>query len=110
MPKQDNRLIGIDVDGCIAVGDYHKEECTPIPEARDALVELVRRGFTICYHTARSFSGYVETMDWLDRNGFPKGQLVMGKPNYRWMLGDECISSKHNSWDGILMIVGGPDE
>src|ERR1039458_3529378 len=106
--KCQTKLIAIDVDGCICEGEYHEEACTPIPEAREACSELSRRGWSLCYHTSRSWHNYNDFSEWLESEGFPGGTVVMGKPGAMWYVDDRALNPALG-WNTVLGAIGDPE-
>jgi len=103
----------VDLDGTICElspnGDY--ASARPVPGAREALVELKRRGAYVIIYTARRMRTHDGnlvkvcaeigdlTRAWLREHGIPHDEVVFGKPYAHVYIDD--LAHRFESWDGL---------
>ena len=94
------RLI-IDLDGTICSEEktYSRSLAKLKPDALATIKALKKKNFTIIIYSARSWSEYEMTYDWLKKNKIPFDQLVLGKPIGDYWIDDRAI--KFNNWEKI---------
>jgi hypothetical protein len=93
----------IDLDGTICTEErtFERSLAKPLPGAREAINKLRREGHTIIIYTARSWSEYKMTEEWLRLHSIYYDRLILGKP-----IGDVWIddrSIKFSSWSKVLL-------
>ena len=96
----------VDLDGTICTEEktFERALAKPIKGAVDALKTLYVEGHNIIIYTARSWSEYKMTEQWLKDNNICYNRLVMGKP-----VGDVWIddrAEKFTNWKDILLDFG----
>src|SRR6185437_3009011 len=107
----DNFLL--DLDGTICEDIPNEEshryaDAVPFEDAAKELHKLLLGGNTITYFTAREEKDRETTIKWLEKHGFPKGHLIMGKPrggNYFWIDNHKVTGIRFygNKWDNKYM-------
>ena len=90
--------IGIDLDGVICSEEraFERSLATLLPGALESLEALKAAGHVIIIWTARGWSEYRMTFEWLSSHGIPFDQLVMGKPIFDAFVDDRAIG--HEGW------------
>jgi len=94
------RLI-IDLDGTICSEEktYSRSLAKLKPNALSTIKALKKQNYTIIIYSARSWSEYEMTYDWLKKNKIPFDQLVLGKPIGDYWIDDRAI--KFKNWEEI---------
>ena len=94
------RLI-IDLDGTICSEEktYSRALAKLKPNALSTIKALKKKNYTIIIYSARSWSEYEMTYDWLKKNKIPFDQLVLGKPIGDYWIDDRAI--KFKNWEDI---------
>jgi len=92
----------IDLDGTICTEEKTFERALAKPKngAIEAVNQLFDDGHIVIIYTARSWSEYRLTEDWLKQHGLRYSQLVMGKPIGDLWIDDRAIEFK--SWENTL--------
>ncbi len=87
-----NKVLAIDIDGTICSEErtFERPLATPLPGALEALNLLKSNGNTIILWTGRGWEQYKVTKMWLDDNGFPYDQILMGKPIVDLIIDDRA--------------------
>ena len=95
-----NKKIVIDIDGTICEEKPTFEKCLAKvkPGAEEFIKKLKLNNFIILY-TARSWSEYNMTKDWLDKHNIQYDLLMCGKPTYDVWIDDRAI--QFTDWDSI---------
>lgn len=97
-------VYAVDIDGTICeelpsekYNGMTKEDYAKLKKIRHK-VKLLRRikrlGYEIYYYTARSWTLFQVTKEWLEKKGFPKGVLICGKMFYFRLLDDKMVGFK----------------
>ena len=94
------RLI-IDLDGTICTEEktFSRTLAKPIKGAKEALRKLRNRQHTIIIYSARSWSEYEMTIQWLKDNQIPYDQVILGKPVGDYWIDDRAL--RFTSWHQI---------
>ncbi len=83
----------VDMDGVICTEEKTFER--PLAKvrrgAREGMRALRKQGHTIIIYTARSWSEFRVTAEWLKRHGIVYDALLMGKPVYDVWLDDRAM-------------------
>lgn len=97
--------IVIDLDGviCEERSTFERSLALPISGAGGALRGLRTNGHKIIIYTARGWSEYEMTRDWLNKWNIPYDQLIMGKPVGDVWIDDRAIEFKNwpETWEKI---------
>lgn len=95
------RLV-IDIDGTICTEEkqFSRSLATPLAGAVESLKTLKKQGNTIILYSARTWSEYEVTVDWLSRYEIPFDQLVLGKPQGDYWIDDRAIS--FSNWEEVM--------
>jgi hypothetical protein len=98
----------VDLDGTLAEGVWTADNPTadigPVKvykngrTAKDLAIELVKAGYKIVVHTARSWTDYENIEKWLNHNGIPFRGIVCGKLLAAMYIDDRAISAFEYSW------------
>lgn len=90
--------IGIDLDGVICSEErtFERSLAKLLPGALESLKALNAAGHVIVIWTARGWSEYRVTFEWLSSQGIPFDQLVMGKPIFDVFIDDRAVA--HEEW------------
>jgi hypothetical protein len=93
-PIKDIYWVGIDLDNCLANNSAHPEYelLEPIEGAKEALEELVRRGYKPIIFTARSWADYDYIEKWLEFQEIPFRRIICGKPLLFKMHDDKNVN------------------
>jgi len=96
-----NKKIVIDIDGTICEEKPTFEKCLAKikPGAKEFIKKLKLDGNFIILYTARSWSEYNMTKDWLSKNNISYDLLMCGKPTYDIWIDDRAI--KFLNWDSL---------
>jgi uncharacterized HAD superfamily protein len=88
----------IDIDGtiCEEGPTFERSLAKPKRNAVGALHLLKWAGYHITLYTARSWSEYAMTEEWLKRHAIPYDLLICGKPVYDLWIDDRAM--KFTSW------------
>jgi|TARA_Y100000031_G_scaffold144014_1_gene175001 hydroxymethylpyrimidine pyrophosphatase-like HAD family hydrolase len=94
------RLI-IDLDGTICTEEktFSRTLAKPIRGAKEALCKLRDAEHTIIIYSARSWSEYEMTIQWLKDNQIPYDQVILGKPVGDYWIDDRAL--RFTSWHQI---------
>lgn len=94
--------IVIDIDGTICTEEKTFERClaVPLPGAVESIQKLYDNGHMIILYTARGWSEYEMTVNWLQTNKVPFDQLLMGKPIADVWIDDR--TEKFTDWNDIM--------
>jgi len=86
------RLI-VDLDGTICTEEkqFSRSMAKPLDDAIEAIRTIKSHGHTIIIYSARTWSEYEMTVDWLSRHGIPYDQLILGKPQGDYWIDDRAI-------------------
>lgn len=86
-------IIAVDIDGVLTVEteghDYLNR--TPNIIAKVELRDLITKGHSILYYTARPEQDRTVTTKWLNAHGFPNAPLFMGKPQADIYVDDKAV-------------------
>lgn len=95
------RLI-IDIDGtiCSEEKQFSRSLATPLVGAAHSIHKLKAQGNTIILYSARTWSEYEMTVDWLRKHDIPFDQLILGKPQGDYWIDDRAIH--FSTWDKIM--------
>jgi uncharacterized HAD superfamily protein len=96
------KTIIVDMDGVICTEEktFSRSLASPMPLALTSL-ELIRsEGYSIIIYTARSWSEYEMTEEWLNRHKIPYDRLICGKPIGDIWVDDRAIA--HTDWKETL--------
>lgn len=90
--------IAVDLDGtlCAEKKAFEKIYAEPFIKAIEAVNDLYNKGNTIIIFTARGWNEYRITKDWLSSNNVLYNELIMGKPNYDYIIDDRSFQSVQN--------------
>jgi len=93
-------VIAIDIDGtiCEECKTFDRFLAKPIEKAKFVVNKLYEEGNTILLFTARSWSEYRITKEWLKIHEFNYHELIMGKPFYNVFIDDRAMLP---CWDKI---------
>lgn len=93
----------IDIDGviCEERPTFERSLAEPIAGARYDIGRLADSGYRIILHTARSWSEYEMTEQWLADNGIYYDALVMGKPVADIVVDDRSVKSLEEAVNGL---------
>lgn len=104
----------IDIDGTICEDIKNEDShlyvtARPIEGAKENLNKKIKDGHTITYFTSREEKDRFTTMEWLIRNGFPNGKLIMDKPRRTQTHTEYQVIDNHkftavlfeNNWNNI---------
>ena len=96
------KTIVVDMDGvlCHERKTFERSLASPIDGARAAMHGLRQSGHVIIIHTARSWSEYQMTREWLWDNDIPYDELVMGKPVADIVIDDRAV--RFSDWASAL--------
>lgn len=85
----------IDIDGviCEEGPTFERSLAAPVAGARQDIEHLADSGYRIILHTARSWSEYAVTEQWLHDHGIYYDALVMGKPVADIVVDDRAVRS-----------------
>lgn len=95
------RLV-IDIDGTICTEEkqFSRALARPLTGAVEALKTLKKHGNTIILYSARTWSEYEITVDWLKKNEIPYDQLILGKPQGDYWIDDRAIA--FSNWVEVM--------
>jgi len=93
LKNPNDKLIAIDLDGTLCVGEFWGEkEPEPIREAIDRVWQWYKRGAHIVIYTARQAKMYPETHAWLLKHGVPfHGICMQMKPGADLYIDDKAL-------------------
>ena len=93
----------IDIDGviCEERPTFERSLAEPILRARKDIESLADAGYRIILHTARSWSEYAQTEQWLHDHGIYYDALVMGKPVADIVVDDRSVKSLEEALERI---------
>ena len=93
----------IDIDGviCEERPTFERSLAGPIAGARHDIGRLADSGYRIILHTARSWSEYEMTEQWLADHGIYYDALVMGKPVADIVVDDRSVKSLEEAVNGL---------
>jgi hypothetical protein len=94
-------MVDMDLTLCNNTGEPDFTPTTIIPGAKEAMQELVRRGWKIIIFTARHWGEYQIIENWLLKNEIPFKQIICGKPLVRWIIDDRAIGFE-GDWKAVL--------
>lgn len=96
----------IDMDGTICTEEktFSRSLAKPMKDAVDIINTLYCEGHIIIIYTARTWSEYEMTTDWLYRNGIKYHQLFMGKPIGDVWIDDRALQFTEN-WKDIYQTI-----
>lgn len=102
MTKRKRLQVIIDLDGVIAEEKptFERPLAKPIAGAKKSVNSLFEEGHTIVLYSARSWSEYLMTENWLKKNGIKYHQLIMGKPVGDVWIDDRAV--KFISWNETM--------
>ena len=91
----------IDLDGTICSEEKTFSRALAIPKkgAAETIKKLKNKGYNIIIYTARSWTEYEITKNWLNKNKINFDELFMGKPIGEYWIDDRAI--KFNNWDSV---------
>jgi capsule biosynthesis phosphatase len=94
--------IVIDLDGTICTEEkqYSRSLARPMEGVVEALKHIKSQGYTIIIYSARTWSEYEMTVDWLSRHEILFDQLILGKPQGDYWIDDRAIEFK--GWSKVL--------
>ena len=92
----------IDLDGTICTEEKSNSRSMAKinKDAITSLKQLKKRKFTVIIYTARPWTQYEMTLDWLKKNNVPFDQLYMGKPIGDYWIDDRAI--KFTNWKNVV--------
>lgn len=94
-------ILMIDMDGvlCSEETTFERALASPMDGARTAMEALKQQGHVLIIHTARGWAEYRMTKSWLDANGIPYDQIMMGKPIANHTIDDRAI--RFQGWESL---------
>ena len=103
-PKPDKLThIGVDWDNTIfntsGYPDY--TPTTIIEGTKEALNEIVARGYKVVVYTARPWSDLYLLKHLIKEYNLPVDQIICGKPLFLYMIDDKNLEF-HNNWKEVL--------
>tara|TARA_R100000388_G_C7235840_1_gene157760 strand:+ start:315 stop:635 length:321 start_codon:yes stop_codon:yes gene_type:complete len=92
------KKIVFDIDGTICDEAPTFEKCLskPINEMIEVVNDCYNKGCFVILYTARSWSEFRMTEDWLKKNNVLYNLLLCGKPTYDLWVDDRAISACEN--------------
>lgn len=95
-------IIGIDLDGtlCSEERTFERPLAKPIDGSAQSLKRLKEEGWTIVIWTARGWEQYRVTERWLQDNDMTYDQLLMGKPQFQFLVDDRAVG--FTGWDAAM--------
>lgn len=103
LTSEELKWIGFDFDDTIAsnsgLPDFILQE--PMAGTKQAIDELVSKGWKIIIYTARPWSQYNVIEHWLNTHQIPFRSIVCGKMLLRWMVDDRNIEF-NGDWGQVL--------
>lgn len=101
LPSKRLKWIGVDLDGTLAESIWPDDGIGPIiPGAKEAMDDLVKKGYKIFIYTARYWGEYEAIEQWCKDNGIQIKGIICGKPLFRWIIDDRNIEFANN-WKEI---------
>lgn len=89
----DLKWIGVDLDDTIARSIWPEEGIGEVlAGTRDALYELVKKGFKVYIFTARPWNDFEAIERFCKDHDLPVRGIIGGKPLFRWIIDDKAIS------------------
>jgi len=108
----------IDLDGVICTEErtFERALAKPIPGAREAMAALREAGHTLVIYSARSWSEFRMTRQWLEDHQIPFDGIHLGKPVADGLVDDRAVN--FTEWSEVLErlphgkpdYVGGPTD
>jgi uncharacterized HAD superfamily protein len=102
LKSPNDKLIAIDVDGVLASGEWWGDDSEPkvIPEMKEFIWKLYKKGAHLIIYTARQPRYYPQTHAWLIKNEIPfHGICMCMKPGADIYLDDKSFHPEEINYD-----------